>query len=278
MSSRVALVLLVAPLSVAAQALLPGGDEKQPAQIPAALRADVALAESLGQQVYFRDRAAEKTTDRLVEAKAFAHPPPDPQGWVTTEIDDGKLRVSYIAKINGSLKAFAEADYDPQRDATSNAHALQEPRPLSAEEIAEAQAVQTVVKEEWLRCAPTYNEVVLGAHDRDTTALRVFLIPARASRDDYPMGGFHLFTTSADGKSVISHFSQTKTCLNGPHPDKTVALMSSQITSPAPTAFHVFMNLNYGLPVYTVTVQNNILWNIKDGKITVASLDGPAKN
>jgi len=244
--------------------------------IPTELETAVREAETLGSSLYERDRAAEKATDAVVAARLLEHETGEPAGWLISDRGDGNYRVSFLASQAGVPKAYAEADYSTSGDRASNAHAVEPPRDLEPAEIAQARAIKTAQSAEFLRCVEKYNVVTIPSGNGDDAVIRVYLIPSRNDAKSFPEGGFHAFTVSADGAAVRDHYSQTKTCLNA-MPSETkgslAGLMMSHITSPAPTAFHVFMNLNYRINVFTVTVQNNMLWSVSGGRIRLVSAD-----
>ena len=85
-----------------------------------------------------------------------------------------------------------------------------------------------------------------------------------------PLGGFEMFRIDAEGDTIVERFTQTHGCVNMPTSDlaKSAALMVTHLTSPAPTAFHVFMSLQYEKPVYVTTSDG--LWVVENGKVAYA--------
>lgn len=246
-------------------------------EVPAVLESDVRLAESVGKIIYEYDRAAEKTTDELFPDLRPTHPNGTiALGWLVAALGDGTFRVSYVADSNGAFIAYAQADYSAGGDKVSNAHLVEPPRPLSAVETAQVRAIRTASASEFLRCAETYNFVSIAASDSPSSTIHVYLIPSRTDLNSFPQGGFHDFSISVDGTSILNHFRQTKACINGSvdaSKGQLSSLMSTHITSTAPTPFHVFMSLNYRLPIYTVTVQNHMLWYVREGSVRLVSND-----
>jgi hypothetical protein len=244
--------------------------------IPEEFTSAVHDAEVIGQSLYQRDRAAERTTDALVASKQLKRPAGEPSGWLVSELGDGNYHVSYLVEEGGALKSYADGDYSATTDRASNPRALSPPRQLEPFELAQARAIKTAQSAEFLRCVPKYNVVTVPTGAGEPPAIHVYLIPSRDDAGIFPEGGFHDFTISADGTTVKSHYSQTKACLNA-NPStikgKLEALMNSHLTSPAPTAFHVFMNLNYRMNIFTVTTQNQRLWSISGGRIRLVSAD-----
>jgi len=244
--------------------------------IPSQFEAAVREAETAGRMLYERDRAAEKATDLLVSAGYLKQPPGRRAGWLTRDLGESRYHVSYLAEQNGAVRSFAEADYSIVTDRASDPLAMNPPRPLDPVELAQATAIRTAQSSEFLRCAEKYN-VVATTDSADGSAIHVYLIPSRDEQNVFPMGGFHDITVSADGNAIAAHYSQTRACLNDkPELDggrTLAALMSSHITTPAPTLFHVFMSLNYRMNVFAVTTQNRMLWSISGGRIRLVSND-----
>jgi len=236
----------------------------------------VHQAEVLGLSLYQRDRAAEKGTDALVASGQLKRPAGDAVGWLVSDLGDGNYRIKYIIAQAGALRSYAEVDYNVASDRASDPHAIDPSRPLDPSELAQARAIRTAQQGEFLRCVEKYNVVTIPSGSGDRASIHVYLIPSRDDAKVFPQGGFHDFTISADGASVQDHYSQTKACLNGRPSDtqgQLAALMNSHLTSPTPTAFHVFMNLNYRMNMFTVTVQNQMLWSISGGRIRLVSTD-----
>ncbi len=245
----------------------PAGTPTAFAQTPPEYQAAIAEAERIGLDIYRRDRAAWRTTDILTKLPGAQAK--DGAGWLTTDLDNDVHRVVYLQSRGDGLHAWGEADYHAPSDSIANAHLISPPRALSTQEIAQARAIRTANAADWLRCAERYNVVVRPA-DAQEAAIHVYLIPARMKADSFPLSGFHDFTVSADGSTVTAHFSQTKTCIGqsgSPKGDKPAALMATHLTSPTPTAFHVLMSLDYGLPVFAATVENRRLWKIEEGRV-----------
>lgn len=237
------------------------------AEIPPEYQPAIAEAERIGRDIHRRDRAAWRTTDILTTLPGA--PTKDGAGWLTTDIGNDVHHVVYLQNRGDGLRAWGEADYHAPSDSIANAQLISPPRPASAQEIAQARAIRTANASEWLRCAERYNVVVRPADEQDAS-IHVYLIPARMTADSFPLSGFHDFTVSADGSTVTKHFSQTRGCIahSAPPGDGQLALlMATHLTSPTPTAFHVFMSLDYGLPVYAATVENKLLWQIEQGRV-----------
>lgn len=247
----------------------PGGVHPAAEPVPPEYRAAIETSERIGLDIYRRDHAASRTTDILRQLPG-APSSQESAGWLTKDIGNDVYRVVYLQGSKDDLRAWAEADYHVGSDSIVKPHLISPPRPLSPDEMPLARAVQTAMASEWLRCAEHYNVVVRPAGSEDAS-IHVYLLPARITMDSFPQSGFHDFSVSADGSKVIDHYSQTKACIeataNPPSGAKLQGLVATHLTSPAPTAFHVFMSLDYAMPVYTVTVDNGLLWTIDKGRI-----------
>lgn len=275
--SIAAMLCLVGCASAPQQAATASGNQaSQYLPIPPEFESAVREAETSGRQLYERDRAAEKATDLLVATGDLKLPSGRFAGWLIGDLGEGRYHVSYLVEQDGQPRSFAEADYSTATDRASNPVRLSPPRVLDPLELAQATAIRTAQTGELLRCVEKYNVVTALKEADNGTVIHVYLIPSRERLDEFPQGGFHDVTVSSDGKTIIDHYSQTKACLNAKASDDKgtlVSLMSSHITSPSPTLFHVFMHLNYRMNVFTVTTQNKMLWSISQGHINLVSND-----
>jgi hypothetical protein len=247
----------------------PGGAHPAVEPVPPEYRAAIEASERIGLDVYRRDRAASRTTDILQQLPG-APSLRESAGWLTKDVGNDVYRVVYLQGSKDDFRAWAEADYHVGSDSIVKPRLISPPRPLSPDETALARAIRTAMSAEWLRCAERYNVVARPASSEDAS-IHVYLLPARITMDSFPQSGFHDFSVSADGSKVIDHYSQTKACIgataNSSSGAKLQGLIATHLTSPAPTAFHVFMSLDYAMPVYTLTVDNGLLWSIDKGRI-----------
>lgn len=250
--------------------------------IPDEYREDVALAEFFGKALRRHDMAAWLSTDALNKRGALAKAgkrASNPQGWITEEHEQG-VRVRYLAGPNAAPVAFASADlrFEPFGVVDARIH---EPNLLASERekrLLKARALAQAAPG-LFTCTEATPNVVMTEFEGADGVPRILVAFMSAWMDGAaPMGGYHLVRVDANATQVIDVFSQTKGCpMAGSRREigKTAALMVSHITTPTPTLFHVFMSLQYRKPMYVATVDNNLMWKVDEGRISISrSLEG----
>lgn len=233
-------------------------------------RDDIAQAQALGARLYRQDQAAWLTTDALRDAGAFAEPlPGQAAGWLTRDRDDGTW-VGYFTQIDGVPHVFAEAVLPTDSQQVVGAVRLSTPRAATARERSQLLARDTALAQNALRCTnPPFNTVILDGPGEPAEAIQVFLLSSMTN-EEFSLGGYHQFDISADGTQVLKHFAQTRGCVNNDTRElrQLAGLNISHLTSPAPTAFHVFMNLQFQVPLYVYTTSNKVSWKVENGVIS----------
>ncbi|MFT3805516.1 hypothetical protein [Arenimonas sp.] len=252
--------------------------------VPPAHVEAVRKAQTLGYLLQQQDRAVWVSTDTLVE-KGIAASHPEGTGWLASQQDaEGNQWVVAYTEGSGSEQvSFVDALVTLSTDPPTVQLHLNEPgRELNDYDRFLVQYRDMVLKsDKWLRCAQNYNhsvgiEIVDGKRQ-----FVVKLLPGRTDVNIFPLGGFHefrFFPFEKDRKS--EHFSQTKSCLAiDTSKSNPVAFVVSHLTSPTPTQFHVFMSLSYDKPIYVTTVENELMWQVEAGRISIMKADpGAAAN
>jgi hypothetical protein len=240
--------------------------------IPSDLQEKIAHAETIGIELRKHDLAAWKTSDALINAKAFKSVPGEMQGWLSFDAANA-INVRYFAKNKDAIGVFAEAGMDLKTLQSDKGNIFPALRPASNQELAMLQARRNAFSAKRLNCSDTpFNSIILPFEGKDkqigSEEIHVYLLSPWTDRNA-PLGGHHLIKFKAGGKEIISEFSQTKVCVNN-DPKKfknTAAFMVSHINSDAPTEMHVFMSLQYKKPIYVLTPANQITWKVEDGGI-----------
>jgi hypothetical protein len=240
--------------------------------IPTDLQEKIAKAEVIGIELRKHDLAAWKTSDTFINAKAFKSLPGEMLGWLSVDANNS-INVRYFVKKKDSIGVFAEAGMDLQTLQSDKGNIYPALRPASHQELAMLQARRNAFSAKRLNCSDApFNSVILPFKGNDTQngieEIHVYLLSPWTD-SNIPLGGHHLIKFKADGKEIISEFSQTKACLNNdPKKLKNIAaFMASHITSDTPTEIHVFMSLQYKKPIYVTTPANQITWKVEDGSI-----------
>lgn len=262
----------------AAKALPANADQESrriACEIPAKYRQDVSMAEFTGKMIRLHDIAAWLTTDSLTQAKAFDGIQGQGRGWLT--LDNGKdIEVRYFVENDGHTEAVATAKLDVEAVKAVDAKKLSPPQPMNELEqrLIRAKMLALTEGEATLCTKHAPNTVVFELEEDGQQQILVFVMSAWVDKAA-PLGGYHMFRLSRDGRTILSHFSQTKTC---PMADASTfetssALMVSHMNSATPTMFHVFMSLQYRKPLFVATTQNNLLWRVEQGQIFLVQQD-----
>jgi len=263
-------------------------------EIPDKYRRDVAMAETIGLDIRRHDAAAWRTTDLLVANHAFDHLRGEGRGWLTLEDATG-IDVRFFDERDGVVGAIAQARFDAASLTAQQPRVLAPPEPMTAREAPLMRAKLAALATDPPLCTKhSPNTVVTEFEEDGVPEILVFVMSAWMDKHEAPLGGYHMFRYSADGQTLLSRFSQTRSCVVSdldpalPGGAKTSSLMVSHLASATPTMFHVFMSLQFGQPLYVVTTQNGLLWRVEDGSIHLeqggrpvagaADADDPAPN
>ncbi|RNF85302.1 hypothetical protein EER27_05935 [Lysobacter psychrotolerans] len=252
-------------------------------QIPPKYQQDVAMAEFIGGMIRMHDIAAWLTTDALLAKGAFEGVEGEGRGWLTFETD-GKIEVRYFWESRGNVAAVATATLDMASMEVEDARKLSPAEPLTDRESrlmkSRDAALHTPELGMCTKHAP--NTLAFESNLDGRPEILVFVMSAWKDNHAAPLGGFHLFRYSADGQTLQSQFSQTRSCPMAnldeklPEGAQAVGMGVSHLTSATPTMFHVFMNLQYRQPLFVMTTQNGLHWRVEDGRIHLIERDDPA--
>ena len=235
------LLALAVPVAVHAQ-------NRAPAPVPIE-EWSPAKVSTLGREIYVQDIAAWVGTDALLaalteEEKATI------RGWVV--LGEGPTRTVRFLKADGE-------DVAPGWDVVVTNGAAAAPVPaaetaMSGETLARFQARQTAIANMGaLRCGQ-YNSVV--ARDPDGDGWLVWLLAGTTEQGVIPVGGHYRFRVSADGLTMIRRDQLSNSCLNmsaNPPPGpqgQAAALVLTQLVSKGPVETHVFLSLQFRVPLY----------------------------
>jgi len=241
-------------------------------EIPLKYRQDVTMAEVIGGMIRMHDTAAWLTTDALQAIGAFKDLDGTGKGWLTLDNGD-RIEVRYFRENDGQTRAVASAALDIATMKAVGARKLSPPEAMTEREQRLMRAKSLVLsRDDYFVCTRQPPNTVVAEFEEDgVPEILVFVMSAWVDQDAAPLGGYHMYRVSADGNTVIDHFSQTKACLftNGSELGKTTALMLSHLNSATPTMFHVFMMQQYGKPIFVMTAQNGILWKVDAAGIAI---------
>ena len=250
-------------------------------EIPTKYQQDVSMAEFIGRTIRMHDVAAWLTTDALVEKGVFKRVEGEGRGWLTTA-KDNRIEVRYFREHRGRVEAFATAALDVASMKALDARTLSPAEPATERELRLMKARNTALKTPDLSVCTNHapNTVVFEFDEDGREEILVFIMSAWKSNREAPLGGFHMFRYSADGETLQSQYSQTRSCPLADLDEKlpgnaeAASLAVTHLTSATPTMFHVFMNLQYRQPLYVITTQNALHWRVEQGRIHLVQRDG----
>lgn len=246
--------------------------DETPLAIPADLQAAVTRAEFLGRQLHLHDRAAWLATDAMLADRRMRKLRDKVRGWLTEPSAHG-IRVIFIDDSAEPRRLF-QIDVDESERLTEAT--IEAPEPLGPDLLAQLRARKLVLAQSFMRCARQYNAVTLPSSD----GLRVYLMPAFARRNVYPLGGYHLFETDAAGTKILSSRKFTNGCIEldetakdaPPRKDGFKAMgtmMFTHLLDPQPSEVHVFVSLYASQPFMLATTENEMLWEVGRGRIAL---------
>lgn len=204
---------------------------------------------TLGREIYIQDRAAWVATDALREALSPTEMA-TVRGWVV--LGEGSSRTVRFLKADGDDVA---PGWDiPVEDGRAGAPVAASDAEMDGETRLRFLARQTAVAGIGaLRCG-TYNSVV--ARDPDGDGWLVWLLAGTTARGMMPVGGHYRFRVSADGTEMQTRDQLSNRCLNmqanppaGPQ-GQPAAVVVSHIVSDGPVETHVFLSLQFRVPIY----------------------------
>lgn len=238
-------------------------------------------AQDRGAQMFRYDRAAWYATDRFqADLKRAGMVPEDPtlalSGYIVEPASNGRLQVSFYSGDGGSR--VARARYLVDADAHAEGGLLGEgadgtisalaSRLISARDAALRQAIASGYQ---LCSSSPANTLVLPPDARGLVS--VYLLTSTTDVDSYPAGG-HYRVDVAQGGQVVAQRAFMKSCFPidvgsaRKGRGKVQAMVLSHLLDPQPTEIHAFVGLNIGFPLMILTVSNQFVWSVSDGRIS----------
>lgn len=242
-------------------ALLAAGD-----QTPAS-SSDLSRLETLGQDLFVRDRAAALATDRVLESSSM---PEHIRGWVTIP-SGADWRVIFVEQQGDVYCSKLQVLVNkggagpPQRSDTCQA--------LPAVQRKMFLARETAISALRDPCTRAYNTIVLP-NEGPQAGWTVYLIAATDEAGRVVVGGHVRVLVRDEGLDIVDYHELSKTCLmldSPPAAEKPVALVVSHVLDDHPTEMHVFLGLLHQLKLYVLT--ESAMWSVDHGKITLL-MDG----
>jgi hypothetical protein len=228
----------------------------------------LATVVQLGRAIYAQDSAAWVATDAL-QAEVKDLQAARLVGWIVLPNGDGQ-KVRFLRDAGAGLEAGYDIDVTP--DLKTRVYQPSD-RTLTAAERAMFVARQTAAAglKDATVCRPGYNSVVLKDPERD--GWLVWSLAPMPKLRTIPIGIHYRFTISADGTKIIRRDALSKSCgVMDPTEGKTAdgkmeAVGMTHLVSKEPVETEVFLQLQYGLPMFIMTDKG--VWAIENGAIRV---------
>ena len=243
--------------------------------LPAALAAaplrvfDQATTEALGQQLHAQERRVAIAADMVRDF--YDADTEEIVGFVTT----GKaphLTVRFLRARGGELEPAVDAVFDSDLLIPGLEPATG--KPLSAAELAQANARRRVAADVQTRCNGRYNTLVVdepgGKH------LLVYGIAVSDNPDQLMVGGHVRFTVSADGQQILKAEPLSSSCAvvgrdqfeSAADSEGTRGIGMRNPLADRPLETHVLMSLMHGIPLFVMTADSK-MWKVQNGKMKV---------
>jgi hypothetical protein len=225
---------------------------------------EVMKAERLGEELYFQDVVAAKTTDALLRVVGTIKPG-ELSGWIVVKDGGGNL-TRFIRQTGEDVNVV----YDVRIDVKGNVEVTKDNlRPLSATEMAMFLARRNALRAAPRDCSKNYNTAVM--EDIDSSGWLVYILAA-TTEDVIVVGGHSRVKVTVDGKNVLAVTSLYQSCLMLPKPaaDRSRESQAFSVSYPlgnVPSEIHVYLNLLHGYPAYVSTPEG--VWLVKNGKISL---------
>ena len=234
---------------------------------------DVEVLARLGREIYQHDQLAWKATDIVMAQIGRSRLEKDgARGWIVdTSAKDADL-VRFLRKRGNELEVLCDVSFP-----RAGAPELTVPtdRKLTDRQRLKAQALETA-KDHFLKgslpwCGGNPNSVV--SDDPSGKGFLVYLLRAKPSGMEVPIGGHYRFSVSADGQQVDQVDRLFASCLtlnkkDVPNGSKLEVLFTSHVISKTPLETHVFLSLQEQLP-FAVITPDSMIWYVDKGHMGV---------
>jgi hypothetical protein len=235
---------------------------------------DIATTERLGRAIFEQDGLAAQATDVLFAqhldlAKEGLH------GWII-DFSTSPNRVDFVRDHEGTLEAAYEIAFSMDskpRFSALPAHAL------AADELAQFNARNLVLRNIEKPCSRSYNTVVLKEPNSDRWL--VWALAATNKPNVILFGGHYRFTISRDGTSIVSRDALSRSCLEVDAKPKQqaneqpVGLYVTNPVSEMPLETHVYLSLLFRTPIFVGT-SDRAVWSVDHGHMTRVNAESPA--
>ncbi len=240
------------------------------AKSPAHQYADeIAQAEELGKIIYEKDIAAWVGTDKMLAELGNDVSGLPIRGWVTDK-DGKRYRVNFIGEQGGEFKVYYQAWTKGKK--VKKTKTYEQGIALTSQQMTMWKARQLASKQEFEKCAKTYNTVVVPYEHAGVSKLYVYLFASTTDPSKVVLGGHHRFLISSDGMKVENHIEFSNSCIaldkqSVPDGSSVAGLLITHLKTNYPQEHHVFGALTHGLSLYVSIAKTRDVYEVKNGKI-----------
>lgn len=240
-------------------------------------QSEIEEAERLGALISEHDTAAWVATDFLFES-VDANALKNLRGWVEERIEPDIIRIHFYRKKDiGEFAPFYSLDViDGQVSAfTFKAHSEEDT--FNAYQAALVRARELALGQQFTACSGNYNTVILPYGDGK---FLVYLLAATTDPNEIVLGGHYRFTISGDGRRALDGRKFTNSCIvlrtdNIPEGAELIGPVFTHLLDPHPNELHVFLSLLHGFPLFVITTENRLLWEVSEGSIELTDAIDP---
>jgi hypothetical protein len=237
-------------------------------------QSQIEEAEKLGRLVYEHDQAALVATD-LVAAKVDGKFKDNVAGWIEYPTGDRSFRVYFYGVSDEVYYSIYSVDVENGKAKPDSYQYYSGQPPFEPMLLRLAKARDIAVRQKFSSCSRNYNTVGFKA---DETEYYVYLLTATFDPNEIHVGGHYRFRIAPDQDAVTGFLTFTKSCLTMrtdrmPDDARLAALVMSHILTPYPTEIHVFVSLQHQIDLYVITMENNVLWKVSNGKVSIVERD-----
>lgn len=228
-----------------------------------------------GIELLERDDAAWVATDQMLADFDNNPQSANISGWVTSKLEDGTYRVTFVASDEDKLTAAHISIVKGREILSTEVYPAAAYRPdLSDNEISMFRARKIAFKaiEDEQRCTRQLNTAVIETPD----GFDVYVLAPESENNTVSIGRHYRVPVSRDGKAgPFEKFSNSCLMLDTKTSDgnSLVGLSVTHLLDDIPAETHVFKSLRHQTPIYVMTTQNRLLWSVEGANIQLIQQD-----
>lgn len=229
-------------------------------------KAEISLNEVLGHLLSQQDWAAEVGTDAIIRLGADLTNK-NLKEFIVEKMENNWM-FSFVGKRRLSYGIYYQIEVSNKGPIDESYKAYSKPIKLSKQQKRMFKATQLAKKQDFKRCSDNYNNATINLGNLDgTQTFFVYLLAATNDKTINIGGGHHRYLIDSKKNTVKKHYQHTNSCLNSITNEEATSLVFTHFTSETPNEFHIYMSYLYKMPIFVLTLDNEIIWRVLDGKI-----------